>query len=568
MSAYHGSYAPDEASLFDEQMSLAPSFSTSIDGNGGAELSTPMHDATSYGAGPSNGHHGVGVFTDPAAGMYRPPSTDGLYSVFQPTSMPAYSGVVAPFSQVYQDHRHLSPFGQFAPMPTASTSASGPSVLSSAQAYPANFTTAPSVLAVQGMVHQQSRVQQHPGFLDPRQQVALLQQQDDQGAGISLATITPRQVESFSIASTPSTSDSPPPSSAAPNARASKSSTTTTRKVSGSADSTAKKPSAAASSSAARAKRPPSASPAPSAYDPQEWLSLLPTIRSNLTQKRLQTAALSTAPKLLKDLRLFSHEGSADSPWGDASDVPPEGRAEVLHSLLQHAKEEFWRVFLDVGKQAAVKGKGKSQPGVDDSDDSLRSDALDLLQAWLEGASKSIVREKAQAGPSTEKDRKRKELEQATLAYVLKVRSTFTACLCYEFVSARPGPKKRKKRDVDLRGRSFTNACSSWWEPALAYGHFRARTCGSRLRPPTRSFASSPAHSPLEILDRLRNMRSCNYCHIVAKSSWMQPRLNLVISIEKGENRQERFRAQRLRLWVFAYLFAQQHSSCRSTVRA
>lgn len=456
MSAYHGSYAPDEASLFDEQMSLAPSFSTSVDASGGADLATPLHDATAYGAGPSsNGPHGVGVFADPAAGMYRPPSTDGLYSAFQPTSLPAYSGVVAPFSQVYQDHRHLSPFGHFPPMPTASTSsASAPSVLSPAHAYPANFTTAPSVLAVQGMVHQQSRVQQHPGFLDPRQQVALLQQENDQGAGISLATITPRQVESFSVASTPTASVSPPPSSTS-TARASKPSASISRKVSGSADSTAKKPSATASSSAARTKRPPSASPAPSAYDPQEWLSLLPTIRANLTQKRLQTAALSTAPKLLKDLRLFSHEGSADSPWGDASDVPPDGRAEVLHHLLQYAKDEFWRVFLDVGKQASVKGKGKiSSSAGDDPDDSIRSDALDLLQAWLEGASKSIVREKAQAGPTTEKDRKRKELEQATLVYVLKVRSTFSLVVSLLGRKRVLGPRKgiRARAPLSLVG--------------------------------------------------------------------------------------------------------------------
>lgn len=147
---------------------------------------------------------------------------------------------------------------------------------------------------------------------------------------------------------------------------------------------------------------------------------MLPTIRSHLTAKRLQASPLSTAPKLLKDLRLFSRAESSDSPWGDSSDVPPEGRAEVLHNLLKYAKEEFWRVFLEVGQDKTGANKGKGKEDGAGSEHAIESHALELLQGWLEGASRSALREKGSGG-SSEKDRKRKELEQTTLMLVLQV---------------------------------------------------------------------------------------------------------------------------------------------------
>ncbi|GAA5880889.1 hypothetical protein JCM3774_003233 [Rhodotorula dairenensis] len=422
MSAFNGHYAPQETSLFDEQMSaFEPSFTDSA-----------MH-------GDTNDSYAV---VDDAA--YRPPSADGLFQPYPhhplesgstsrgPSPLTTYPGAVAPFSQVYSSH--LSPFspnGAFPPI--ASTSSSVPPAYPT---FPAGIPPA-TALAVQAAIHQQQRVvQQHPGFLDPRQQAELLQAHQ---GGVAPATITPSQVQqqqnSFSIASsTPSTSTSasPPPVASSSKSGANKST------KSSSASATSKKTNGGG---AVRSKHTPSASPAPPApsaarkheYDPDEWKQILPGVRTLLSAKRLQTSPLATAPRLLKDLRFFSHEDRADSPWGDMSDVPPEGRAEVLHSLLKYAKDEFWRVFLEVvldkpasSSSSSTKGKGKENGDEQQPQQmaGIKSDALDLLQSWLEGASKSVVREKSAAGPgavTSEKDRKRKELEQATLALVLQV---------------------------------------------------------------------------------------------------------------------------------------------------
>ncbi|GAA5992779.1 hypothetical protein JCM10908_006929 [Rhodotorula pacifica] len=433
MSSFSGQYAPHETSLFDEQMSaFEPSFTSTAD------------PSASLTADPTNPY----AMVDDSA--YRPPSADGGSGIFQPSSymhhhqlaadsrapspLAAYNtGAVAPFSQVYASH--ISPFGNgsagaYPPPPTATSTSVPPPY----PTYPAGVPPS-STLAYQAAIHQQQRhVQQHPGFLDPRQQAELLQahqlrlEQQQQG-GIAPATITPSQVQSFSIASTPSTSASPPPvassskSGVAKSSKTSSASSLTTKKANGS--------SSALLSASSRSKRPPSASPAPPnvpkyEYDPNEWLQILPGVRALLTAKRLQGAPLATAPKMLKDLRFFSHESRADSPWGDTSDVPPEGRAEVLHNLLKYAKEEFWRVLVEVVQDkpaSSVKGKGKEESADDSvSTTGIKSDALELLQAWLEGASKSIVREKgAVTSSSSEKDRKRKDLEQATLALVLQV---------------------------------------------------------------------------------------------------------------------------------------------------
>lgn len=427
--SFNGHYAPQETSLFDEQMSaFEPSFADP------SSMNVDVNDA-------------YPVVDDATA--FRPPSADGLYQPFpQETTatgsrvsspLPTYSGAVAPFSQVFSNH--LSPFsasGAFPPI--ASTSSVPPAY----PTFPAGAGVPPaSTLAVQAAIHQQQRgvVQQHPGFLDPRQQAELLQ--THQG-GIAPASITPSQVQqqqpqSFSIASTPSTSASPPPAPAA-------SSKVGTKSSSSSKSASTLKKANGTSSGVARAKqRPPSASPAPPAapvkyeYDPEEWQQILPGVRTLLSAKRLQASPLATAPKLLKDLRFFSHETRADSPWGDTSDVPPEGRAEVLQALLKYAKDEFWRVFLETGQGKPASssatttggGKGKGKENGDDQQQQqmagIKSDALDLLQAWLEGASKAVLREKGGGSGTSEKDRRRKELEQATLVLVLQVSSPFSS---------------------------------------------------------------------------------------------------------------------------------------------
>lgn len=389
MTTYDGAYNPEETSLFDEQMSLAPSFSAD----------------TGFLSGPANGAN----FEDDQP--YRQSSADALYPSLHhsdqrmPSPLATYSGAVAPFSQVYQN-QPLSPFGSLAYSAAAGTAAPAYASL------PAGVTSS-STLAMQAEIHRQHRVQQHPGFLDPRHQVALLQSREDEG--ISPATITPSAMQSISVASTPSGSASPPPVASTSKSAAE---TSNSSRNGTSSSSTTKK----LAPSTSRSKRPHSASPAPTPppHDPEAWSHMLPTIRSHLTAKRLQASPLSTAPKLLKDLRLFSRAESSDSPWGDSSDVPPEGRAEFLHNLLKYAKEEFWRVFLEVGQDKTGANKGKGKEDGAGSEHAIESHALELLQGWLEGASRSALREKGSGG-SSEKDRKRKELEQTTLMLVLQV---------------------------------------------------------------------------------------------------------------------------------------------------
>lgn len=424
MSAYNGHYAPQETSLFDEQMSaFEPSFTDSAMHAGSTDAYPVVDDAP-----------------------FRPPSADGLFQPYPlesaatsrgPSPLATYPGAVAPFSQVYSSH--LSPFspnGAFPP--SASTSSSG------SPAYPSSFSAGvppATTLAVQAAIHHQQRaVQQHPGFLDPRQQAELLQAHQ---GGVAPATITPSQVQhnSFSAASTPSTSTSASPPPPPPVASSSKAGGKSTKS---SSSSTSLLPTKKANGGAVRPRHTPSASPAPPSavastvrkyeYNPDEWNQILPSVRSLLSAKRLQASPLATAPKLLKDLRFFSHETRSDSPWGDTSDVPPEGRAEVLHCLLKYARDEFWHVFLEVvqdkpataataSSSSSTKGKGKEDADEPQQLAGIKSDALDLLQSWLEGASKAVVREKATAGgaATSGKDRKRKELEQATLALVLQV---------------------------------------------------------------------------------------------------------------------------------------------------
>ena len=453
--SFNGHYAPQETSLFDEQMSaFEPSFADPSSMNVDANDTYPVVDA---------------------ATAFRPPSADGLYQPFpQETTatgsrvsspLPTYSGAVAPFSQVFSNH--LSPFsasGAFPPI--ASTSSVPPAY----PTFPAGVGVPPaSTLAVQAAIHQQQRgvVQQHPGFLDPRQQAELLQ--THQG-GIAPASITPSQVQqpqSFSIASTPSTSASPPPAPAASSKGTAKSSSSSSSSKSAS---TLKKANGTSSGVARAKQRPPSASPAPPApsvkyeYDPEEWQQILPGVRTLLSAKRLQASPLATAPKLLKDLRFFSHVTRADSPWGDTSDVPPEGRAEVLQALLKYAKDEFWRVFLETGQGKPASssttttggGTGKGKENGDDPQQQqmagIKSDALDLLQAWLEGASKAVLREKGgNSGSGTsEKDRRRKELEQATLVLVLQVSSPFL----FLFL----GTGRRKRKATRLSGACVVDA--------------------------------------------------------------------------------------------------------------
>jgi hypothetical protein len=183
-----------------------------------------------------------------------------------------------------------------------------------------------------------------------------------------------------------------------------------------------------ATSTSSTAKRSRTASPPANSYDSEQWRTFHESkLKQHLNSKRITGAALSTAQFLVKNLALFSHteKTSILSPWGDASDVPPDGRAEVLSTLLKYAKDDFWKAWLDVGASSSSSG-GKGKEKETNGGGKAKSEGLELFQRWLDGAAKGYVssKEDKDKDKSSDKGRekKRKEMEQTTLALVLQVR--------------------------------------------------------------------------------------------------------------------------------------------------
>ncbi|BGP00721.1 Proteophosphoglycan ppg4 [Rhodotorula toruloides] len=428
-SSFDAPYAPTEASAFEEAM---------------------MDFSPSYGDYPSTSSAFDGT-------SYRPSSADGLYPPVSAFSLPAasatartpsplatYTGAVAPFSQL-PFSSSIMPFGSSASYGTAQPGSSA----------------AGSSLAMQAAIHQQQR----SAFLNPRS-VELSAQQ-------APVTITPTALtasQRLASASASSSASSTPPPAPPPRKTASSSSSAAASSSAATKKARAASPavSVSASSSAAKKARESSratASPAPSSTrsaaspdaDPVAlWLQALPGIRSHLTQRRLTSSPLSSAQKLVGLLSEFSHtdRSSSASRWGDASDVPPEGRAEVLTALIRYAKDDFWKAWVEVGKvdAANVKGKGKEKDGASQA---IVSDGLELLQVWLDGASKAFVKDKDGA-KEKERDRKRKELEQASLALVLQVLAklpvTIKHLMAYSSIPRRAKRVSDKASDGAVKG--------------------------------------------------------------------------------------------------------------------
>ncbi|GAA5979985.1 hypothetical protein JCM5350_005986 [Sporobolomyces pararoseus] len=188
-----------------------------------------------------------------------------------------------------------------------------------------------------------------------------------------------------------------------------------------SASTTTKKPPASSSSSTSTSSKPKSSkrssSTGPSSSSSLErWEKVWPDVKAQLTMNRLQKAPASTAQRLLSLLSSFNHvEGPSStlSDWGDGSDVPPQGRKEVLSEMLKYAGEEFWKALVQEGDT----GKSTS-----------KSAGVELLSFWFEGASKGFeakkdkekLKGKQQAGDE-EAEKKRKQVEETTLVLVLQV---------------------------------------------------------------------------------------------------------------------------------------------------
>lgn len=95
------------------------------------------------------------------------------------------------------------------------------------------------------------------------------------------------------------------------------------------------------------------------------WAKILPTLHDLLTPARLTRAAESTCTRLSTLLTTFSVVEPSTSAWGDASDVPPEGRLTVLRDMLAMGGEEWWKALV-----------GREGEGV-----------MRVLREWMLGAS-------------------------------------------------------------------------------------------------------------------------------------------------------------------------------------
>jgi len=343
-----------------------------------------------------------------------------------PSPFATYPGAVAPFTAPGTFYRHASPLPP---------NLGDPAVASSSLSVTAD-------LIHQGRAHAGGAQAHWNGYFAPSASTSSSSAGPAQVAAVQPGALFSPPLSTGS--STPTMTITPSVISAQPTPRSASASRESTPRA-------APAPAKKASSSSSSSKVARSASPAvttskrtaPSTYSPEHWTSFLPKIRTYTDSKRLQRSPIAAAQFLVRNLHgLFTYadRSSTASPWGDASDVPPEGRAEVLSAIASYAKDDFWRAWVDEGSGSASAtttsaGKGKEKEKDKDKGgvaaESGKSDGLELLQCWLEGASQRIVmstKDKEEASAlkgGAAKERKAKELEHATLVLILQVRLFF-----------------------------------------------------------------------------------------------------------------------------------------------
>ncbi|GAA5968312.1 hypothetical protein JCM3765_000387 [Sporobolomyces pararoseus] len=335
----------------------------------------------------------VSGYPDPST--YPVASTSSLYP---PVSAPYTSQVQVPY---YTPTPSLNPASFFG---TQST----------------NQAPVSSTLAIQSQMIQDER---------NRRKAAALQQQQQQMRHFSIdpssvaASPQPPSLPSAATTISPSmmtnaqsSSSSAPPVVNQPVASTSRASSV----VNGpppTASTSSKKPSSSSSTSSSKpksSKRSSSTGPSTSS-SLERWEKVWPDVKAQLAANRLQKAPASTAQRLLSLLSTFNHvEGptSTLSDWGDGSDVPPQGRKDVLSEMLKYAGDEFWKSLVQEGDT----GKSTS-----------KSAGVELLSFWFEGASKGFEAKKdkekmkGKEVGDDEAEKKRKQVEEITLALVLQV---------------------------------------------------------------------------------------------------------------------------------------------------
>lgn len=232
------------------------------------------------------------------------------------------------------------------------------------------------------------------------------------------ATISPSMITNSQFYSNPTPPVQPQPQPQPPPQAQPVASTSRASSASAASPPPAKKSKSSTSSSSSSSKpRSGSSTPSSSSTSASRWNKVLPDIRANLTASRLSKAPTSAAQRLLNLLSPFNHVAgptSTLSDWSDGSDVPPEGRKEVLTELLKYGTDDFWRAWVAEG---------------DNGKENAKSGGIEMLSFWFEGASRDMDskkdKDKMKEKDSGDAERKRREVVQMTLALVLQVSFRF-----------------------------------------------------------------------------------------------------------------------------------------------
>ncbi|GAA6060902.1 hypothetical protein JCM10212_003936 [Sporobolomyces blumeae] len=228
------------------------------------------------------------------------------------------------------------------------------------------------------------------------------------------------------------------------------------------------------------------------------WDLALPEIRSQLTKNRLTRAPASTAQRLLHLLSPFNHAAgptSTLSHWSDGSDVPPDGRKEVLTEILKNGTEEFWKAWVSEGDRS----KPSSSLASKDKDAS-QSAGVEVLTFWFEGASRGYEgkkdKDKMKEKEVDADERRRRQVEQMTLALVLQV---FAKLPLEHRHLAKLAPVAKRVRKIAARGEegaikgAATRLYEVWKKIQDDYNASQAGVAGTAAAAKDKKLSSSSA---------------------------------------------------------------------------
>ncbi|GAA5839546.1 hypothetical protein JCM3766R1_003575 [Sporobolomyces carnicolor] len=263
-----------------------------------------------------------------------------------------------------------------------------------------------------------------------------------------------------------------------------------------------RKKSTSSTSAASKARASTSTAAASSSVSTsvKRWNKVLPDVRANLSANRLQKAPTAAAQKLLHLLSPFQHVGgpsSTLSDWSDGSDIPPEGRKEILTDLLKYAGDDFWQAWVREGDLSSSNSAQSSSSSSSSAASKGVSLGIELLSFWFEGASKSFEAKKEKMkekdNGTDDAERKRRAVEQMTLVLVLQVFAKLP--VTFRHLSAL-GSVAKRVRKITLKGDEAVKAAATrlydrWKKVQDDYNSSQAAASATKSNGGTNSSASS-----------------------------------------------------------------------------